>query len=194
MSTLLVVAGPPGSGKTTAVEAMSKSSAVYVERFDQNPHLSLLLASDPGFNGAANCDWFLSRAEEALREADPNGRFILDQDPRAIIDVYSVFYHDSQQLSGSDLATLAARLPGLEALMARWSSQRVVYLYASPSVLHQRLVRRWGATAPSSQWVDRMLSYFEGYREALCPEVAIDTDHLTPLDLIERMSGLHDAG
>ncbi len=93
----LSLCGPPGSGKTSIARALIEGSlgnrAVYLEKFEENPFLGDLQAPDRVFDADQSQRWFLSRMEEFLSHRS-EVNVVLDQDPTAIVAVYSALLRD----------------------------------------------------------------------------------------------------
>lgn len=177
---LLTVCGPSGSGKTTVVEALRDTCEPYIETTAGNPHLSALLEGRSDFDAFANQRWFLSRMTEFLATADPQRPVILDQDPQAIIHVYTQMFRDAGLIDERSFATLLGELSKLELSAAQWKSPRTIfYLHAPPDVLRARVLRRAGASATASRdWFATVREYFDRVVAGLPNVVQIATADL----------------
>ena len=91
--TAVVVTGPPGSGKSTLVSSLIKerttaSITAYIEESQKNPFLRGGVVRNP-MNAPQSQEWFLRQYDRSIREIGAERLFVVDQDPRAVVLVYS---------------------------------------------------------------------------------------------------------
>jgi len=143
----LSVSGPPGSGKSTVVEALGSAfsdDAVYLERFEQNPYLGSLDRPNPDFDAASSQRWFLDAMASFIAQA-PLTTLLLDQDPTAIALVYGQLLFDRQLISPQKFEDHLSALLELEIDEASKLAGRTVILLDAPAeTLAQRCVRKVG--------------------------------------------------
>jgi NTP pyrophosphatase (non-canonical NTP hydrolase)/thymidylate kinase len=147
----LSLCGPPGSGKTSVARALIEDSsgkhAVYLEQFDENPFLGDLQSSESAFDADQSQRWFLSKMEEFVANRS-DVKVVLDQDPTAIVAVYSGLLLDQGRLTRDAMLDHLSRLVEMEAQRAEiLAGRRVVLLDAPASVLAQRCIGKFGSLA-----------------------------------------------
>jgi deoxyadenosine/deoxycytidine kinase len=162
----------------------------YVEAADDNPHLLSILKGKPDFDAFANQQWFLNRIREFLHNANPRRPVILDQDPAAIVMVYSRMFRDEGLIGDSGYRALFTDLLDLEKDMSRWKSPRTIfYLDAPAEVLRQRVVQRSGnAATPSLKWFTTVRSYFHELSTELPNVTRFSTDGITPQEISNQVA------
>ena len=80
---IIVLAGPPGVGKSTVAKGMARQGFdAYLERPEDNPYLLDVLAGDASL-GYRCQEWFINRVEEFLLASSPERDVVIDQDPAA---------------------------------------------------------------------------------------------------------------
>jgi NTP pyrophosphatase (non-canonical NTP hydrolase)/deoxyadenosine/deoxycytidine kinase len=181
----LSLCGPPGSGKTSVARALVKarngSPGVYIEQFDKNPFLGDIQARASVFNADQSQLWFLSKMEEFLAKwSDAN--VVLDQDPTAIVAVYSALLRDQGRLTRDAVVDHLSRLVKMEAQWAKsMAGRRVVLLDALAPVLAQRCLGKFGSL-PDERFLDDLRSRFAAVFSQL-PNVTI-VDASQPLEAV----------
>lgn len=196
---LIAIAGPSGSGKTTIVRSFERDFPTYIESTTGNPYLSDLLAGRSQFNAYANQRWFLDRIGEAVESADRQRCIIMDQDPAAVVDVYSGMFHDEGRINMSEMETLRLQLGEIDEQISQWADGSfVLFLDATPEILFQRAVSRAaGTSVPELSWFQKVRSRFlEEYQETSNVE-RLDTTNLSisevwnaALDFVNRKLGI----
>lgn len=144
---MLTVCGPPGSGKSTLVRALSETygaAASYVERFEDNPFLDRLDQPPVGFDATASQRWFLDSVSRFVVAAD-GPPLILDQDPTAIVLVYGQLLVDRGEIKPQDYEDDLATLMRLETEQAgKLAGRTLVLLDAPAEVLADRCCNKPG--------------------------------------------------
>lgn len=168
--TLITLCGPSGAGKTTIARNLHDVASVYLEATAGNPHLPHLLSGRMSeFDARANQLWFLERMHSFVRRADPNHGLVLDQDPAAIVFAYGQMWRESGNISNQGFDELTAKLLDLENSLQSWRSPRItIFLDATPTILHQRVVRRDpSAPVPPAPWFHDVRARFAEIRARL---------------------------
>jgi deoxyadenosine/deoxycytidine kinase len=156
--TVIFIAGPTGSGKTTLIRKLSKKVVVYIEDATLNPYLSG--RSGHSFDAGASQTWFLDQMTNVLKQ-HPSGILAIDQHPRVVSRVYGTMFHDRGLLSGAMLSRLDRYADRVWRQAVGPSSQALtVSLSASTSSLKTRLRRREsrGLTMAEVSTVNRLYS------------------------------------
>ena len=156
--TVIFVAGPTGSGKSTLVRALTQRAAVYIEDATLNPHFAV--RSRATFDARASQSWFLDQMAEFLGR-HRTGVLAIDQHPRVVSRVYGAMFCAKGLLSESALTRLdryADRL--LKELTESGANVLTVCLTASTETLRGRLLRRKrrGLTSSEVLSVNRLYS------------------------------------
>jgi thymidylate kinase/NTP pyrophosphatase (non-canonical NTP hydrolase) len=142
--------GPPGSGKTTVARVIAEqlpAHSVYVERFEENPHLGDIQAADQAFDADASQSWFL-RQVGAFLNGPRERSIVLDQDPTAIALIYSQLLVDQGRLSREALGRHMGDLMQLEVRHSTvLACRRVILLDAPAAILAERSEAKFGAAA-----------------------------------------------
>jgi deoxyadenosine/deoxycytidine kinase len=189
---VLSICGPSGVGKTTVVSALAEEFPVYLETTEGNPHLTGLLEGRGDFNAAANQEWFLARISEHISHANPNAHLILDQDPAAVVLVYSRMFFEDGKITEARYAALLRRLLEIEEKLQAWVCPRAVLcLDASADVLRKRVVQRGGEPrTPRLLWFDRIRTHFLHLFSHFPGAIRVSTVDLLPQQVISRAKAL----
>ena len=156
--TVILVAGPTGSGKTTLVKSLTQRAAVHIEDATLNPHFAV--RSRGTFDAGASQNWFLDQIAEFLQRY-PTGVLAIDQHPRVVSRVYGAMFCGKGLLSEGTLIRLdryADRL--LKQVAESAANVLTVCLSASTETLRARLLRRKrrGLTVSEILSVNRLYS------------------------------------
>lgn len=191
-SHVLSLCGPPGSGKTSVARQLTTADSgnfdVYVEQFDKNPFLGDIQDRDTAFDADQSQRWFLSKMDGFLGKcSDVN--VVLDQDPTAIVAVYSALLRDQGRLTRDSMIDHLSRLVEMEARRATTlAGRRVVLLDAPAPVLAQRCMSKFGSL-PDERFLDDLRSRFAAIFGQL-PNVTI-LDAAQPLsDVVAQVQSL----
>lgn len=156
---MLILAGPPGAGKSTIAKAMEADGReVFLERPDDNPYLLGLLAGDASL-GYQCQEWFVDAIETFLLRLSPDQRVVVDQDPAATALIYGRALHLRGLLTDDETQRLARRLEAVENLLNRWPRCDAVLLDAPVDVLEARLRKR-AAGRPETFWLAELRERF----------------------------------
>jgi NTP pyrophosphatase (non-canonical NTP hydrolase)/deoxyadenosine/deoxycytidine kinase len=177
----VTVMGPPGAGKTTITTLLAARFPAYVEQPDRNPHLE---AGWPTRSSALECQrWFLGQVAESVGAARRHEPLVVDQDPRAVVRVYSELMARDGWLEDTDVQRLLMDLQPVEAALAEWrAGWGVVLLDAEPDVLAWRIAKRDGDTSV----VDHLAEIKREFAvlSAQLPTVSVvETDNLSPQEV-----------
>lgn len=185
---IVVVCGPSGAGKTTVVRQLADKYPVYVETTVGNPYLQALLEGTDDFDATANQQWFLDRIGEHISQASPHRSLVLDQDPAAIVLVYSRMFFDAGSITERQYHSLLQRLMEVEDSLTRWTSPRAVLCLDAPAeVLHERVLRRsTDAKIPPVEWFTNVRNGFQRLFARLPNATVISTVELTPGEITSR--------
>src|SRR6185503_10805791 len=113
---------------------------------------------------------------------------ILDQDPSAVVLVYSQIFWGDGKMTEMQYASLLERLLQIEETLLRWRCPRTVLCLDAPAeVLHRRVAQRCGESrTPPITWFERvrarLLDIFARFPNAL----AVSTVDLSPEQVISR--------
>jgi deoxyadenosine/deoxycytidine kinase len=182
------VCGPSGSGKTTVVNSLSRNYSRFVESTDGNPYLEHVDARSKA-NASANQQWFLSRIGEFIRCAKPERPLVLDQDPAAVVLVYSRMFRDTGLIDDDDYHRLLSDLLKVEETLSQWKTPRTtVFLDAPAKVLRERVLQRSLGAAPSLKWFATVRRYFLELSAELPNVVVVPTAGAIPQQISSRVA------
>jgi thymidylate kinase/NTP pyrophosphatase (non-canonical NTP hydrolase) len=184
VASTITVSGPPGVGKTTVVTALAPhfaSDGVYFEHFENNLFLRPIDGPSLDFDAAKSQLWFLNEMISFVTSSK-RSRLLLDQDPTAIVLVYSQLLLDQGMLSKAEFDDQLATLLELEIDQSlKLAGRTVILLDASPATLAIRGDMK-GGPALSKAFLEstrqRFLSFFAGLPNA----VTVDADR--PLEQV----------
>ena len=178
---LIAICGPSGAGKSTLVADLSTLYPVFSESTVGNPYLTALLEGQGKFDAVANQRWFLAQISAAIASADREMPLVLDQDPAAIVFVYSRMFRDEGLMSESEYASLVEMLIEVEHLMLGWRSPRIsVCLDAHQEVLRYRVISRCGnIPTPPLDWFSTIREYFHTLFRRLPNPVYLSTSEFS---------------
>ena len=187
---LLTICGPSGSGKTAIVRTLLQQFNGYVEAAEENPYLLSLLEGKSNFNAFANQQWFLNRIREFVHNASSRSPLILDQDPAAIVMVYSRIFREDGLIDNAGSRTLLTDLLHLEEMMSRWRTPREIFFLDAPAkVLRDRVLLRAGNVAtPPLKWFTRIRHCFRELSAQLSNVTFVSTDGLTPQQISNQVA------
>tara|TARA_R110002110_G_scaffold368869_1_gene578714 strand:+ start:2788 stop:3525 length:738 start_codon:yes stop_codon:yes gene_type:complete len=160
-----IVLGPPGAGKSSVVSALSSEdwlsgSARYLERPESNPYLRLL-PTDAEINFSNSQSWFFRQYEEFWEKNQRAHSIIFDQDPRAVVLVYSRHFLKSGAISAPEYEAQLARCVALWKRISQTSGWvNFVCLWAPRNILLERIERRQGQAVFEESLMDSALSTF----------------------------------
>jgi energy-coupling factor transporter ATP-binding protein EcfA2 len=138
--TVIFVAGPTGSGKTTLVKSLSHRATAYIEDATRNPYFGA--HSTDAFDAEASQKWFLDKMAEFL-QGHTAGVLAIDQHPRVVSRLYGAVFSSKGLLSDPALVRLdryADRL--VRQVTESAGNVLTVWLSASTPTLWARLRRR----------------------------------------------------
>lgn len=140
----VTVMGAPGAGKTTTVVRLADRFPSYIENARRNPFLEE--GQWPRPKGALQSQyWFLTEARHAVLCAKHTQPLLIDQDPRAIVEIYAEMMTERGWLEPAQLEQLRRMLGGIEDSLGIWpDGWHAVLLDAEPDVLAHRLRERDG--------------------------------------------------
>jgi len=182
------IAGPPGSGKTTAARLVALhlqhlAPSIYIEKFAENPHLPGVF-KNPTQLGCDNSQaWFLARYREFLSDAriGESPVMLLDQDPSAIPLIYSAHFRDHGLLADAGYTLHLERLLELESELLRKSERRfLVLLDASTETLHRRSLKKIPDYKVEIGWITEIQQRFQKVYARASNVVRINTTDLSP--------------
>jgi NTP pyrophosphatase (non-canonical NTP hydrolase)/deoxyadenosine/deoxycytidine kinase len=175
---VLTIMGPPGVGKSTVVARLSSRFPSYLERTAENPHLH---GTDwPTAESALNSQiWFMEETGAAVVEAERSQPLIIDQDPRAIVEIYGELMVQLGWLEEMELARLRALLRPIEDNLHRWSAGwQAILLDAEPDVLIHRVKGRDGSGAAAADHLSRLHAGFLRLASRTSEITTVKTDDL----------------
>jgi deoxyadenosine/deoxycytidine kinase len=189
---VLTVCGPSGAGKSSTVASLTSICPVFIETVEGNPHLNRFLERRKGFDAEGNQKWFLKQIERHIAGADPRSPVVLDQDPAAIVLVYSRMFMDEGGISKDQYALLLRQLLKIERALQRWRSpRRVLFLDAPADVLHKRVLGRLGASCtPPLQWFEKVRTRVQNLSTLFPHAVEASTVHRSLQQVISLATSL----
>lgn len=145
---IISVCGPPGSGKTSIVNALIKKGKFgYLERYRENPYLEDIQEPSITASFEASQRWFLQHIESYIHSCGTRISYI-DQDPTAIVLVYSQLLLDRGQISRGAYLSQLQDLLRLESNYGLKLAARPVALLDAPSdILAERCAGKFGSDA-----------------------------------------------
>lgn len=184
---VVIVAGPPGSGKSSATSGLLKTPGrvAYVENFSQNPFLEeAILRGESAFESQ---EWFIDQLRRFL-DQPVSDEFItvIDQTPLAIPLVYGRDFYVSNKLTKQDYLSHLKNYFGLqEQLEGLTSTVFNVYLTADFNTLNNRCLTKGFV---DREWLARIVDRFEPIGELA--DVCIDTTELSIDDVVLKISSM----
>lgn len=154
-----------------------------------NPYLAQLLKGSANFDALANQRWFLHRIAEFINDANSGNPLILDQDPTAIVKVYSRMFRDNGLIDAGGYGKLLAELGEVEETLTRWRTPRTIFFLDAPAeVLYDRVFRRSGnAATPPLEWFATVRSYFLELSAQLSHVISVATADIAPPEICRRV-------
>jgi len=189
---VLSVCGPSGAGKTTVAKALAKIYPAFIETTAGNPYLIDLLKGKSDFKAFKNQNWFLSRVGRHISRAKLDSPLILDQDPSAIVMVYSRVFMEDGKLTEKEFDFFLKKLLIIEKNLQDWRAPRtVLFLDAPADVLRQRNLKKWGASnTPPIIWFERLRAHFVKLFTCFPSAISASTNNLSPEEVINRAKSL----
>jgi deoxyadenosine/deoxycytidine kinase len=189
---VLSLCGPSGVGKTTVIKVLAKKYPAFIETTVGNPHLKGFLEERIDFNAAANQEWFLRRIGRHISRASLRSPLILDQDPAAIVLVYSRIFLEDDMMTGEQYDSLLERLLRIEHKLHGWKCPRtVLFLDAPAGVLRQRIVQRNGnSDAPPLEWFKRVRRRFTQLSASFPNAITMSTVRFSAEQVVARAKSL----
>jgi NTP pyrophosphatase (non-canonical NTP hydrolase) len=187
LTRVVSIIGPPGAGKTSAARFLNRhllaNTEVYVEDYARNPHLAAAKAEQPARDASQR--WFMDEYRSFLGVAKPP-QVVLDQDPSAVVLVYSGQFRDDGQLSDAAYTHHLCELVAFETeLESRCEQRSLIHLFAAPAVLAERS-RQKDANLPLDQeWLAKLAARFRTVYESPNVLKVIDTTHLSQTEVGE---------
>src|SRR5260221_4896990 len=125
----------------------------------------------------------------AIAEADRTQPLLLDQDPAAIVMVYSKMFKDQGLMNDAQYSSLVEYLIEVERMLQAWRIPRIcIYLKADECVLRQRVLNREGNLAmPSLNWFLTAKAYFDALMQRLPKVIHIPAARLSAREIAERI-------
>jgi len=179
---VISVIGPPGAGKTTAVDLLSHhlgaNTGIYKRTSNNLTGGSKQSAWDARQAG------FLEEYRSFL-SAEKASQLVLDQDPSADVLVYSGQFFEDGQLSDVAYADLLRRLLAFEGeFETRCRRRLLIHLHADPSVLVDRSRQKNDVNSAFNQeWIGRVAARFKKVYEGTNVAKCIDTTHLSKIEV-----------
>ena len=174
----LTIMGPPGVGKSTVVARLSARFPSYLERTAENPHLH---GTDwPTAESALRSQtWFMEETRAAVVSAERSQPLVIDQDPRAIVEIYGELMVRLGWLGEPELANLRALLRPIEASLHGWSAGwHAILLDAEPDVLMHRVKDRDGYGAGATDHLSSLHAEFLRLASQMPEITMVKTDDL----------------
>jgi len=140
--TIIFLSGPSGVGKTSVLRKLSNLYECYLENSSQNPELKLLLQGSSSFNAYKSQLWFLERINDFIQKSKAEIVFV-DQNPKAIMNVYSKYFLDTEKICTDDYNRLDNYYNQLtKNINDKYSCVIDYYLFADVEILEQRAGQR----------------------------------------------------
>jgi deoxyadenosine/deoxycytidine kinase len=179
---LITLCGPSGSGKTTITAKLLDSSEVYLENTSPNIYHKSLLGEDMAFDAVSSQRWFLEAMSNFISRCNPTRSLILDQDPAAIVLVYSRLFLEDGLFNEKTYEALVDSLIDIENDLRRWRRPRkVICLDAKEEVLRTRAALRLNSEiTPSVAWFSRLRLRFNEVSHFFPETRLYDTEHIAP--------------
>lgn len=176
-SPVLAVCGPSGVGKSSTVAGLAATYATFIEADAENPYLDRFLKGGDGFSAADNQRWFLQRVSRFVAGADERFPIVLDQDPAAIVLVYSRVFYEQGDINEAEYLSLWRDLVAIERGLQRWKSPRIALVLDAPvGLLYRRVLDRYGASRiPTAEWFEKIRNGFLDFSTRLPIAVQVST-------------------
>lgn len=186
---VVVIAGPPGSGKTSVVSALAKSldktGDTYIEDFSENPFL--VDAISRGRSVYESQEWFLDQLTAFLeRSSGGRGLVLIDQAPLAIPIVYGHDFHEAALLDKSQYLSHLKHYSMLHRQLDQIASAvTTIYLTADIDVLMTRCLTKGFV---DRDWLSRIVDRFKIVEDL--SDSFIDTTKLSPTEVVTKIERL----
>lgn len=183
-SRVISIIGPPGVGKTTAVNFVSHRlgarTRIYVRHDPTREPKGDALDVKQGN--------FLEEYRSFLN-ANKASQLVLDQDPSALVLVYSGQFFEDGQLSDAVYTDRLRRLIALEGeFETRCRRRLLIHLHADPSVLADRSRQKGDLNSLHDQeWMAKVVNRFKKVYEGTNVAKCIDTTHLSRAEVGETV-------
>jgi thymidylate kinase len=191
---ILSIAGAHGVGKTTVFNLFKKilkdnnKFKFFPERYVKNPPFPFGSSNKQiGFRSEIHFLQQLIKRNQNIRNFDEkyNGRvIILDRTPLCVL-----VYSKSLNLKEKDYNLILDTYNSI-----RWKEDYIIYLYAEPNTILKRIVQRGSLEKIRLEWNEedkeyliKILSYYNQFLSKKHNVLKIDTENLSPEDVIEKI-------
>ena len=181
---ILTISGPPGSGKTSVVNNLSKEFQTYTEDVKHNPFIQDISRKRNEFRAVENQNWFLDRLETFLDAADPTAHLVIDQDPAAIVKVYCRLYRDNGSIDCQSYMGYLKRLIDIEIKLNKWGGGRQAIMLDAPAeILFKRVKETASWRKPPLEWFESVRNYFQEFRKRVGNIPTLDTNRTSSREI-----------
>ena len=187
---LISIVGPPGAGKTTLVTLLRQrystgENEFYIEDISDNPHLVRPNEPSPNLDFGNSQLWFLNSYDAFFSASKNLDRLFVDQDPSAVVAVYSKLLLKRGLLSQTEYDGHFLRAHEVE---TRISDRKRLFFYlkASPVLIRSRLAKRSDKLTEVFGTFETIVSEFDRYIDE------VDADALFQLDATSSPESLAD--
>lgn len=188
----IFVTGLPGSGKTTLVSTLKggfgDTSKVYLESVSGNVFLpSSAKIGETNFSDSQ--EWFLDQYEKVLMSDPGMGPVLVDQDPRAVVLVYSRTFLSLGLITSSQYERHLMRCEEMwRRISVRPFTRLFVLLTAPEAILKNRILKRNHQQSLLAQIWEPLRENFDLFVSGIQSESSrsvfkYDSDSLGPADI-----------
>lgn len=184
---IVILAGPPGSGKTSVVSRLLSTPGRigYIEDFSRNPFLGdAILRGETVFESQ---EWFIKQIGHFFNQHTGDEAItIIDQAPLAIPIVYGRDFYMNNKLSRHDYLSHLQSYYGLQGQLEDLASTVFkVYLTADFDVLMSRCATKGFV---NRDWLTAIVERFEPIKQS--SNICIDTTDLSVEDVAQKVASL----